>query len=254
MISAPNLLARLVEEYELAENHIKRCERYTLSLPTAAVNQLRYAGSHLLKLIKGIVNGDGDDAVLQECTVKAANHCKRASFDALETQIYFQLEFISDFQNLCRDRRRVETVYPDYGADFKELVALQERLQAFGMVQQLSDKDRAELDGIAGRVAQMKRKILRIKVEVEQLEKARPDMETIIAARQFLVSFAATVLGTLVGVAGVVVAIFDRLPDSWWSKATILGGILVVLVIGWVIIYCFSASKLLTEDQRRALL
>ena len=100
MASVPDLTSGLIKElvgtYEAADEQIKQCERYTLALPSAAVNQMRYAGSHLLKFIKGGTENANDD-IKRESIAKATNHCKRATFDALETLIFAQLEFISDF-------------------------------------------------------------------------------------------------------------------------------------------------------------
>lgn len=167
MTSGPDpisdLIKKLVSTYKVADEQIKQCERYTLASPSAAVNQMRYAGSHLLKFIKGGTENANDD-IKRENIEKATNHCKRAAFDALENLIFAQLEFISDFQVLCRSKRDVETVYPDYVSDFMALAALQERLQAFRMVQSLSEEERKELVDISEQVSKLKRKILRLKI------------------------------------------------------------------------------------------
>ncbi len=64
-----------------AEDAIKRYERITLSVLTPAVNQLRYAGHHLL------------EGSLEE----ACRHCARAYYDALECSISELLGFFARF-------------------------------------------------------------------------------------------------------------------------------------------------------------
>ena len=250
MISDPKLFQDLVSAYELADKQLKHCERFTLASPSAAVNQMRYAGSHLIKLIKGCLRGEENE---KECIEKATNHCKRATFDALETLIFAQLEFISNFQDLCRRKRDVEAVYPDYVADFTDLTALQERLQAFGMVQSLSMESEKELTDISEQVSKLKRKILRIKIKVDELESVEIADEMILSVQQFLLSFTATVLGTVVGIAGVMFAVWDMLPSVWWIRT---GGVVVWLLAFACVckkFYGWSAKKLLTEEQRRLL-
>lgn len=256
MTSGPDpisdLIKKLVSTYKVADEQIKQCERYTLASPSAAVNQMRYAGSHLLKFIKGGTENANDD-IKRENIEKATNHCKRAAFDALENLIFAQLEFISDFQDLCRSKRDVETVYPDYVSDFMALAALQERLQAFRMVQSLSEEERKELVDILEQVSKLKRKILRLKIDVEKQESVEVADEVILSVQQFLLSFTATVLGTFIGIAGVMLAAWDMLPNIWWGR---IGGV-VILLLAFAFLckkfYGWSAKKLLTEKQRRLL-
>jgi len=252
MISDPDLIKRLVDEYEVAEAHIKSCERNTLALPDAAVNQLRYAGTHLLEYIKGDAQGAKAEE-RRDSIEKAINHRKRATFDALETQIFAQLEFISDFQDLCRNKRDVGIVYSDYADDFNALASLQERLQAFKMVRLLSAKDRADLMDISEQVGKFKRKILRLKVKVDQLDSVEVADEDILSVQQFLLSFTATVLGAIVGVVGVLFAVWSWLPEAWWVRS---GAIVILLVLFWIAckgFYGWASSRLLTERQRQLL-
>lgn len=247
-----DLIKDLVSVYKAADEQIKQCERYTLASPSAAVNQMRYAGSHLLEYINGEAANAKVD-IKRESIAKAINHCKRAIFDALETLIFAQLEFISDFQDLCRSKRDIETVYPDYIPDFTALTTLQERLLVFRMVQSLSEDDKKELVDISEQVLKLKRKILRLKIGVDKLESVEVADEVILSVQQFLLSFTATVLGTVVGVAGVVFAVWDILPNIWWVR---IGGIIILLLafaFSCKKFYGWSAKKLLTEKQRRLL-
>ena len=246
------MIAHLVEEYESAEALIKSYERHTLASPSVAVNQMRYVGRHLLDYVKA---GDAEvvDDVRRVSLEKAVNHCRRAAFDALESLIFSQLEFIADFQDLCRTKRGVENVYPDYVADYSSLVCLQERLQSFKMVQLMSDDERNELEEISKEVSKFKRKILKVKVAVDGLESVEIADEVILSVQQFLLSFATTVLGTIVGIIGIMVGVCSAFRCSWWCK--IAGIVAVLAAAGWVWkkFYRWSAQRLLTESQRKQL-
>ena len=202
MTSIPEMLSQLFAEYTSAEDKIKSCERYTLASPMVAVNQMRYAGCHILEYLK-CDDKDGNLAKRYESIAKAMNHCKRASFDALETLIFAQLEFIADFQSLCRTKRDVQSVYPDYVSDYSSLAALQERLQSFKMVQALTVDEVKELESISSRVSALKRKILKKKILVDRLDSVEVADGTVLSVQQFLLSFTATVLGTVLGIVGV---------------------------------------------------
>ena len=89
MTSIPELKERLLAEYVSAESRIKSCERHTLASPTAAVNQMRYAGRHLLDYLN-LDESEKTEAARRECLEKAINHSRRASFDALETLILWR--------------------------------------------------------------------------------------------------------------------------------------------------------------------
>lgn len=82
-------LARL---YRQAEEKIKLVENLSQELSIPAVNELRYAGYHMVQYLSG--NGDSEIELK-----KAQNHCKRAIYDAVEAGITHQLEMIRIFQH-----------------------------------------------------------------------------------------------------------------------------------------------------------
>ena len=252
MILPRDKFETLVGEYESAEALIKSCERYTLASPTVAVNQMRYAGRHLLDFIK-LDDFNGNGVAGAECIEKAKNHCRRAAFDALETLIFSQLEFIVEFQDLCRTKRGVEDVYPSYAEDYSELVALQERLQSFKMVQSLTDDEKQELVEISKRVSMFKRKILRVKVSVEKLDSVEELDQVVLSVQQFLLSFTATVLGTVLGVTGVIFGVWGMLGCCIGIKLACVAFILLMCSVACKCFYKWSATRLLTERQRNML-
>jgi len=235
------------EEYEKADQAIKEYERLVLASPWATVNQVRCAGYHLLHAKDAEAGSSKERCHLR----KAQGHCRRAWFDAFEGIIYSHLDFIAKFHDTCRSRREIESVYPDYRDDFDAIVALQERLQCFSLVQMMSDEGKQEVLDVATQVRAFKVKMLRLLSKVQKLDLAKLDEEMLSAIRQFLVPFLATVAGTFAGLLGLGVCFWDKVKGfgPW------LGGIsflIVVMCFYGVILffYRWSVDHLLTEKQR----
>ena len=179
--SVPKALTTVFDEAEAA---IKKYERLTLSLPVAAVNQLRYAAKHFARATKCECGSLEAEAHY----VKARCHCERAKFDALDGIIYSSLDFIAAFQKMCRTRRGVEEIYPEIRSDYDAIAALQERIQLLPKVQDMSSGDMAEMEELAGKFLSFKRKILRLMPAVEARKRLVVDMSARNAAKQFLAS------------------------------------------------------------------
>ena len=88
------------ELFRFAEDKLKLVERLEnegLILPS--INELRYAGYHLLKAIKA-----GSDELRSDEIRKSQNHCERAIFDAYEVGIFGCIErinqFLFDYRNI----------------------------------------------------------------------------------------------------------------------------------------------------------
>ena len=249
MILDPEQLERLRSAYEEADKAVKQYERYTLAAPVAAVNQLRYAGYHLLQA--QLLAAQSKDAGPH--LENAFCHCRRAWSDAFEGIIYSHLGFIADFQNLCRNRNGVASVYPEYAADYTEIAAIQERLQSLGPIQAMSQGDKDEVLDIAAVATGLKRKILKVKHCVDALACRKEIDETKRMAQQFLVPFVATVVGTVVGALGLLAGVWPMLPRSLWGR---LCGLAVTLAAGYFIVKLFfrwSVNHMLTEAQRQVL-
>jgi membrane protein YdbS with pleckstrin-like domain len=77
--------------------------------------------------------------------------------------------------------------------------------------------------------------------------------ESIVASQQFLISFVATVFGTLIGAVGLLLTIWSMLPASmWWRCSTII--IMVVGVLfGIFKFYCWAVRHMLSSRQRAVL-
>lgn len=243
-------LENIDQSFAEAEKAIKQNERLTLSIPLPAINQLRYAAYHLIKIAQGISSDNEGNSYHKE---RALAHCERARFDALDGIIYSSLDFITAFQKLCRSRVDLDSVYPDYRSDYDAMADLQERFVKLHSVQDMSPENLREMDEIASRFIAFKRKILRLKVRVESLERKMADDESIIASQQFLIPFVATVFGTLVGMTGFLLTIWSMLPDSVVWKCMMVAGVMAVAFFGIFKFYIWAVRHMLSPTQRKAL-
>ena len=96
-------------QWDCSERKIKKVECLDKRIAIPAINELRYAGYHLVQFLK-----DNDRNGSLE---KAKNHCKRAIYDASECGIVYCLERIDQFKD---DYRLVEVapVIPLYIGEF----------------------------------------------------------------------------------------------------------------------------------------
>lgn len=99
-------LGRLFKE---AEDAIHVAETITGDLPLPAVNQLRYAGHHLLKAKNAV--GEGPDEHLQ----RARRHCQRSVYDAFDHTLMYLLLSVAEFK---KDYRKIQIIplFPEYHA------------------------------------------------------------------------------------------------------------------------------------------
>ena len=81
-------LAEIRKIYSDAEYAIKRYERIALEDQVAAINELRYAGHHVLEASLA-----EDESEIEDHIASARNHCRRAVNDAKDAAIVSQLEF-----------------------------------------------------------------------------------------------------------------------------------------------------------------
>ena len=82
--SAPRFTA-IQDIYRRAERHIKQVELCQAELPFGAINELRYAGHHLLKRLVAQESGNSERA--EQEFQDAEDHCNRAMYEASEAGI-----------------------------------------------------------------------------------------------------------------------------------------------------------------------
>lgn len=78
--------------YNTAESDLKNIGRVEQELLITAVNQLRYAGQHLLRAL----DSDDVDRIRSELDA-AKRHCQRAIYDVNDSGAQFYLEMIDRF-------------------------------------------------------------------------------------------------------------------------------------------------------------
>ena len=81
------------------------------SIDTSAINELRYAGRHVLNAIAAAAHGDREEESKQ--ISRAKGHCERAIYDAYDGAIFFHLQAFDEFRE---DYRLIiiTEVLPDY--------------------------------------------------------------------------------------------------------------------------------------------
>jgi len=113
-------VADVRDAYNLAEQHIKLVEHHD-GLAFPPVNELRYAGQHLCRALV-----ETDNGAKEKHYQDALDHCRRASYDALEILLSYYLERCIRFQD---DYRQVviADVLESYLDDRKVLNAITQK-------------------------------------------------------------------------------------------------------------------------------
>ncbi|MBF0632151.1 MAG: hypothetical protein HQL89_14325 [Magnetococcales bacterium] len=103
------MLYNIEKQFQTAEKEIKQTELTNRNIVIPAINELRYAGHHLLK---GLLAPSLEERVEQY--LRASRHCQRARYDAIEARLWYILDKFKDFQD---DYRKVSItpVWQDYG-------------------------------------------------------------------------------------------------------------------------------------------
>ena len=104
----PDCINEVRSCYAKAENELKRYERITLTNLAPAINQLRYAGHHLLK-----ATNEKDERLRDLNVMAAKRHSERALCDVREATVMFLLDELGGdrphempiFQGFCGPRR-----------------------------------------------------------------------------------------------------------------------------------------------------
>ncbi len=122
--------------FDRAEDAIKRYERITLSVLTPAINQLRYAGHHLLEASLA-TNEDEADALL----TKVRQHCERAYYDALECSVSELLGFFARFYQAGYSEQLLCSYLPDFPEWKLNLQTYQRQLLSVRRLKTLSEEE-----------------------------------------------------------------------------------------------------------------
>ena len=248
--------------FSKAEAAIKLYERIGLDNLTIPLNELRYAGQHILRA--------ETEANAEESKVdlfKAYRHCERALYDAKEATILCLLETVASFREYDVTSDEYETVLPEWKEILKRASLAREFVETSG---QVKDCDPQKLDNAISDLLNVRFKLLEIEPQImslrERKREAEAEAERIrqmdVAAsaerdakaektmldRQFLLSFSATVSGSLIGLLGTLIAIYGTFPES---RILGLSSGFVGFLIFTVATYKISRAFLLAKPQKQ---
>ena len=209
--------------YEEAEEALKRYERISLANLAPALNELRYAGHHLLE-----ADGVENEADKLQHLARAKAHCERARYDAKEATIISLLECVADLRAMGISADEMRQFIPDWDNLIDDASAARALLERTGNVKNIGDD--AEIESAIGRLMYFRERILAAesgvlslrnrreeenrKIEEANLaEKARAEDEANIARerkddRRFITSTILAVTGIVLGVFGLVASVY----------------------------------------------
>ena len=175
---------KISDLYNTAEQFIKEVEICQSELPIPAINELRYAGHHLLK---GLVESDEEEAL--KSIADAEDHCNRAMYEASEAGIGYLLDTLKAFQTDYKDIP-IQPIVPDYLSVRETAEEAANKLTA-GRVNRTSPKEHASEYMCMFRA---------LRKGMEQLEVARDELNKVrdrqwINDRRFMVGLAISVVG-----------------------------------------------------------
>ena len=209
--------------YVEAEAALKRYERISLSNLAPALNELRYAGHHVLAAGS---TGDEEEAALHLTRAKA--HCERAKYDATEATIISLLECVADLRAMGISADEMRQFIPEWDALIDDASAARALLERTGNVKEAGDD--AELESAIERLMTFRERILAAESDVLSLrnrreeevrkieeynlaEKARAEDEANIARerkddRRFVASTILSIAGIVLGVFGLAASVY----------------------------------------------
>ena len=153
--------------YSDAEESIKRYERIGLDNLVPAINELRYAGQHLLAA-ETAENKDERDKHL----LRAERHCERARYDARECTIVALLEGIATIRSLDFTDEELASVVPDWSQIIKAACEAQTYITRAGNVK---NAETAELDAAINSLIVANEKLRQCEPSIMGLRKRKLD-------------------------------------------------------------------------------
>ena len=187
-------IAELRRLYEKADSFAREVGELRSEVPIPAINELRYAGHHLLQSI------DDDGTIDIESLGKSKSHCERAMYEAAEAGIMFCLDSIKDF-----------------GKDYSDIViseVIQDYPQRLARVQQTLDmiiKGRSDRDSVETHVDAYMEEFRMVRDTLRVCDASRDDLnvkrkQQIRKHRRFMIRMLALLLGILVTLLGIILS------------------------------------------------
>ncbi len=217
-----NKIASLFNEAEVA---LKQYERINLLNLLPAVNELRYAGRHLLEAENAISEEEREKHEAQ-----AIDHCERAKWDAKEATIISLLDFIAELRSRDISPDDMRMYIPEWDKFIDDASKARSLLERAGIHDSVNapDVDDAieKLLDFRDRIIEAEPKVLSLleqrkkkAYEIEEYnlaEKARVENEKNIERerqddRRYVTSMILSLMGIVLGFLGVAASIFGIL-------------------------------------------
>lgn len=157
-------IAQVRDLFRNAERQIKRAEEISGELAIPAVNELRYAGWHLLE---ALCSGGPDNGAEQ--LARARRHCQRAIFDASDAGVVYLLERVKTFQDDYR-RIPISDVIHNYTDLRKNIADTRNEIS----------KARETNESRDGYYQQAASSVIRLKNIVDLLEESREELNKVV--------------------------------------------------------------------------
>jgi len=159
MPSLPGEAEEIVALFEKAESRIKALELlHNEGLFYHPVNQLRYAGYHVVNAIKNT-----DPEKRAEEWKRARRHCQRAIFDASEMALVYCLAEVDGFK---KDYKNVDVV-PTVG-NYLEIIGMARSAQV--LIESVDHESREE------KYSECDDLFIKLKPQIDRLNDARPEL------------------------------------------------------------------------------
>ena len=191
---SPHRIGELRTLYDKADQFVREVAEFEDEVAIPAINELRYAGYHLLQSI-------GDDGTIfkDEQFRRAISHCERAMYEAAEAGINSVLVWIDQFRE---DYKNI--VVKDVVDDYARILAHTRKAQdliARGRSDQMSSSDR---------VSRYMETFRQLREYSELLEASRDDLnaklsEQVRDKRRFIIRCLLILLGVVVGAASIAI-------------------------------------------------
>ena len=191
---SPHRIGELRTLYDKADQFVREVAEFEDEVTIPAINELRYAGHHLLQAI------DDDGSISNEEQFRrAVSHCERAMYEAAEAGINSVLVWIDQFRE---DYKNI--VVKDVVDDYARILAHTRKTQdliARGRSDQMSSSDR---------VSRYMETFRQLREYSELLEASRDDLnaklsEQVKDKRRFIIRCLLILLGTVVGAASIAI-------------------------------------------------
>ena len=178
-------IRELRDLYKKAEDAIHSLGITGSGVDTAAVNELRYAGNHLLRALTTDSKAEADDQM-----VRATRHCQRALYDAYDGAIYYQLDQFKVFRN---DYRTV--VITEVVSDYLDIAT---RMNA---ARDTLEEARRSTSDRSAYYAKVEERYGSMAADMDRLSAAREELNKKIVEKS--VSFTRWAVNALIAIAGV---------------------------------------------------